>query len=71
MNIEGIEHMLLTIIDLRDGISGTRHRRWCCVEALQPVTHSRLGISIVPQDVDSGCIKDVEMSVEESTEDIV
>lgn len=65
MSIEDADSVLLTVVDLCDGVSGTRHRRRCCVKALQPVTHSRLGIPIVPQDINSGCIKIIETSVKE------
>lgn len=46
----------LTVVDFGDAEGRPRDRRRFRVEAFEPVPHGRLGIAVVPEDVQHGCL---------------
>lgn len=44
----------LTVVDLRNGKVPSRYGSRISIEALEPVSHGGLGVTVVPNDVDEG-----------------
>lgn len=53
--VDTAEGLRLTAVDLGDRKRLAGHWWWLSIEALQPITHSSLRVSVIPKDIQQCC----------------